>query len=325
MTFNRMVVAIYLVVALSVVAAAQETVKFPVSASSKVLGYGPLWVADRKGFFTREGLDVQVIVTNGTAPSMQALVAESIHATLAANDGVIGLVEKGIPLAIIAGGSKTTHMILGRKNIKSYEDLRGATLGSSTLTSGTAFLLKRVLKARGLEYPRDYSLVNVGGSGPALIALSTCKVAAGILSVPISFLAQELGLNLIGKVSDVFPNYLLSSFSVRRNWAAAHRQDVVRFVRALLQARKWLDDNRKMGAAFLAQELKLKPELAQQGLDYYLENRAWAPDLGIDLNGLKTVIEVYAEQADIKGPIPAPEKYVDLSYLEQALKELGWK
>ena len=158
--------ALSIVMVLPVTVLAQATSKFPVSASSKVLGYAPLWVADKKGFFQREGLDVEVIVTNGTAPSMQALVAESIHVTLAANDGVIGLVEKGIDLAIIAAGSKTTHMILGGKTIRTYEDLRGATLGSSTLTSGTAFLLRRVLKANGLDYPKDYSLVNVGGSGP---------------------------------------------------------------------------------------------------------------------------------------------------------------
>jgi ABC-type nitrate/sulfonate/bicarbonate transport system substrate-binding protein len=48
----------------------------------------------------------------------------------------------------------------------------------------------------------------------------------------------------------------------------------VRFLKALLQARKWLEDNRKTGAEFLAQELKLKPELARLGLDYYLEHRA---------------------------------------------------
>jgi hypothetical protein len=34
--------------------------------------------------------------------------------------------------------------------------------------------------------------------------------------------------------------------------------------------------------------------------------------------GLKTVIEVFAEQADMKGPIPSPGKYVDPSYLQQA-------
>jgi len=108
-----------------------------------------------------------------TAPATQALVSDSVHVALAANDGHIGLVEKGLDVTMIAGGSKTTHMIMGAKGFKSYEDLRGATIGSSTLTSGTAFLLRRMLKAHGLEYPKDYKLVNVGGSGPAFTALST--------------------------------------------------------------------------------------------------------------------------------------------------------
>jgi NitT/TauT family transport system substrate-binding protein len=298
---------------------------FPVSASSKVLGYAPLWVADKQGFFDREGLDVEVTVTRGTSPSMQALVAESIHATLSANDGPIGLIEKGINLAMVAGGSKTTHMIMGGKNVKNFEDLRGATIGSSTLTSGTAFLLRRVLKVRGLEYPKDYTLVSVGGSGPSLMALSSGKIDASILAVPLNFKAQQMGFNLIGKVTDVFPNYLLSSFSVRREWAAAHRREVVQFLRGLLRARRWLEENRSDAVAFLANNLEMKTPLAQQGLDYYLEHRAWEPDLSINLEGLKAVIEVYAEQAELKGPIPDAKKYVDMSFLQAAWKELGWK
>ena len=91
----------------------------------------------------------------------------------------------------------------------------------------------------------------------------------------------------------------------------------------MLQARKWLEDNRKAGAEFLAKELEIKPKLAEQGLDYYLAHRAWEPDLGIDLDGLKTVINVYAEQADMKGPIPSPEKYVDLTYLQPGVERAG--
>lgn len=172
------------------------------------------------------------------------------------------------------------------------------------MTSGTAFLLRRVLKEKGLDYPKDYSLVNVGGSGPALIAVSTGNVAAGILSVPLNFRAQEMGLNLIGKVSDVFPNYLLSSFSVRREWANRNRPQVGRFLRALLQARKWLGEDRDGAAQFLAAELQMKPDTARKGLDYYIDNRAWEPDLGVDVDGLKAVVEIYAEQADLKGPLP---------------------
>ena len=323
MELKKALQLICVILVLPALGGAQEAVKFPAGASSKVLGYAPLWVASGMGFLKREGLDAEVTAIRGTAPTMQALVSESIYVALAANDGVIGLVEKGMDLAMIAGGSKTTHMIMGGKNFKTYEDLRGATIGSSTLTSGTAFLLKRVLKTQGLEYPRDYSLVSVGGSGPAFTALSTGQIAAAILAVPISFRAQEMGFNLLGKVTDVFPNYLLSSFSVHRRWAAAHRGEVVRFLKAVLQARKWLEDNRKAGAEFLARELDLKPKLAEKGLDYYLTHRAWEPNLDIDMDGLKTVVEIYAEQADLKGSISRPEKYVDLSYLHEALKEVG--
>ena len=41
------------------------------------------------------------------------------------------------------------------------------------------------------------------------------------------------------------------------------------------------------------------------------------------MDGLKTVVDIYAEQNNLKGPIPNPEKYVDHSYLRQALKEIG--
>lgn len=263
MNLQKALRVLCLILALPVVAGAGDGFKFPVAASSKVLGYAPLWVAAGKGFFKREGLDAEVSAIRGTAPAMQALVSDSIYVALAANDGVIGLVEKGMGLAMIAAGAKTTHMIMGGKKYKTYEDLRGATIGSSTLTSGTAFLLKRVLKSQGLEYPRDYNLINVGGSGPAFTALSTGAIAAAILAVPVSFRAQEMGFNLIGKVTDVFPNFLLSSFSVRREWAAAHRQEVVQFLRALVQARKWLEENREAAADFLAEDLKMKPALAR--------------------------------------------------------------
>jgi len=285
-----------LIFILPALAAAQEKIKFPVAASSKVLGYAPLWVASGKGFLKREGLDAEVTAIRGTAPTMQALVSDSIYVALAANDAVIGLVEKGMDLVMIAAGAKTTHMIMGGKKYKTYEDLRGATIGSSTLTSGTAFLLKRVLKSQGLEYPRDYKLINVGGSGSAFTALST-----------------------------VVPNYLLSSFSVRREWAADHREEVIRFLKAVLKARRWLDENKQEAADFLAKDLDMKLALARKGLNYYLDNRAWDPNLNIDMDGLKTVVEIYAEQADMKGPIPSPDKYVDLSYLKEAQKELGWR
>ena len=303
--------------------AAQERVKFPIGVSSKVLGYGHLWAAWRLKYFEREGLDAEVVLMRGTAPAVQAMIAGSISAALVANDGPIAAVEQGMDIAMVASSSKLTHMLIGGKNYKTWEDLRGSTIGSSTLTSGTAFVLRRALKVKGLEYPRDYKLLNVGGTTSAFAAISAGQISAAMLAVPNAFQAQDAGFHVIGRVADILPGYLLSAYSVRRGWAEKNRPVVVRFLKAVVRAKKWFEQDKKAAVEFLAKEFQLTPSLAERGLDYYLANQAWPPELEIDMDGLKTVVDIYVEQTGMKGPVPSPDKYVDQSYLRQALKELS--
>jgi ABC-type nitrate/sulfonate/bicarbonate transport system substrate-binding protein len=322
---KRIVSAFLLVLWFPVSGFAQERIKFPVGVSSKVLGYGHLWAPWRLKYFEREGLDVEVVLMRGTAPAVQAMIAGSIYVGLVANDGPIAAVEQGMDLVMIAASSKITHMLIGGKNYKTFEDLRGATIGASTLTSGTAFVLRRALKAKGLEYPRDYKLLNVGGTASSFAALGAGQIAAAMQAVPNAFQAQEAGFNVIGRIADIFPNYLLSAYSVRRSWAEKNRPQVVRFLKAVLLAKKWFEQDKKGAVEFLAKEFQLTPSLAERGLDYYLTYQAWPPDLEIESDGLKTVVDIYAEQTGMKGTLPNPDKYVDMSYLRQALKELGWR
>ena len=321
---KRNVLVVLMISLLPSLGVAQERVKFPVGVSSKVLGYGHLWAAWRLKYFEREGLDVDVVLMRGTAPAVQTMIAGSISAALVANDGPIAAVEQGMDIVMVASSSsKLTHMLIGGKNYKNWEDLRGSTIGSSTLTSGTAFVLRRALKVKGLEYPRDYKLLNVGGTTSAFAAMSAGQISAAMLAVPNAFQAQDAGFNLIGRVADIFPNYLLSAYSVRRSFAEKNRPLVVRFLKAVVRAKKWFEQDRKAATEFLAKEFQLPPSLAEKGLDYYLTNQAWHPELEIEMDGLRTVVDIYAEQTGMKGAIPSPEKYVDQSYLRQALKELG--
>jgi len=322
---KRTLPALVLVLLLPALGLTQERVKFPVGVSSKVLGYGHLWAAWRLKYFEREGLDVEVVLMRGTAPVVQAMIAGSISAALVANDGPIAAVEQGMDIAMVASSSKITHMIMGGKNFKTYEELRGATIGSSTLTSGTAFVLRRLLKVKGLEYPRDYKLLNVGGTPSSFAAMRARRFAVSPLAVAGAVQRYGEGFNLIGRVADVFPKYLLSAYSVRRSWAEKNRSQVVHFLKAVLQAKKWFEQDKKAAVEFLAKEFQLTPSLAERGLDYYLTYQAWPPELELEMDGIKNVVDIYAEQTGMKGPLPNPEKYVDTSYLRQAWKELGWK
>ena len=58
---------------------------------------------------------------------------------------------------------------MGGKKFKTYEDLRGANIGSSGMTSGTAFVLRRMMAARDWSIRKDYNLINVGPSAQSYL------------------------------------------------------------------------------------------------------------------------------------------------------------
>ena len=62
---------------------------------------------------------------------------------------------------------------------------------------------------------------------------------------------------------------------------------------------------------------------AVRGIEYYTKNKVYPINGDVTLSGLKVNIEVQAQDGIIKGSLPPPEKYIDLSYLRQAQKELG--
>ncbi len=175
---------------------AQEKFRFPIGESSKTLSYGPLWVAAKMGFFEKEGLDVPIVTMRGSPLTIQALTADSIYVANATVDTLINAYEKGgADLTMIGGLINGLGLsMVGGKQYKSYADLRGSTIGTQTLTSGTGFALRLVLKVHGLEYPRDYQLLNIGGASDRYQALTSGQISSAPVGVPSRSSRQATGL-----------------------------------------------------------------------------------------------------------------------------------
>jgi ABC-type nitrate/sulfonate/bicarbonate transport system substrate-binding protein len=303
---------------------AQEKVKLRISSATKTFGYGPLWVASQKGFFERQGLDVELVVIRASDVGIQALAGGSLEIAGSASDAPIAAIEKGLDLVIVGGIiNGLSQSIMAAKKFKSYADLRGATFGAISLTSGVTFALRQVLKAKGLEYPRDYKLLVIGGTPQTYAALLSGQIDAAALSLPVNYAAEEHGFNEIGRFVDVIPNYQLAALSTKRSWAEKNRPVLVRVMKAMAETMHWLYRNKEAGADLLAKEMKLTPEHARRGWDFYTSTRTWDPNGDVNLDGLQIVTQIYWEQTQSKGPVPKPAKYVDQSYLREALKELG--
>ena len=257
--------------------------------------------------------------------TVQALSAGSLHIGSGGAEPYIDASERGLDF-ILTGGviNGTAQFIIAAKHIKGYEDLRGATFGTASLTGGTITVLREALKLKGLEYPRDYKLLIIaGGSATNLAALQSGQIGATTVAVPLNLAAEEAGFNIIGKLSDGVPYFQTNVIAMRRSWAEKNRPIAVRFMRAMVQSLRWLHENREAAVDFLAKEMQLKPAHARAGWEFYTQNRFWPPDGEVTMEGLKYNIRIYAEQTGAKGPLPEPAKYVDQSYLSEAVTGLG--
>ncbi|HEX2931853.1 MAG TPA: ABC transporter substrate-binding protein, partial [Candidatus Binatia bacterium] len=309
----RIVVVFLVGIQLYTFALAQEKPKIYLGASSKTLGYSPLWVASRKGFFDQQGLDVQLVLLRGVPMTVQALAAGSLHFGSGGPEPYIEASERGLDF-VVTGGiiNGIAQFLIASKNYKTYEDLRGATFGTASLTGGTITALREALKLKGLEYPRDYKLLVIaGGSSANLAALQSGQIAATTVAVPLNYAAEESGLNVIGRLSEGIPHFQTNAFVVRRSWVERNRAVMVRFMKAMVLTFRWMFENRDGAVEFLSKEMKLKPGHALKGWEFYTQNRFWPPDGDVTLEGIKTNIRIYAEQTGAKGPLPDTSKYVD--------------
>src|SRR5438309_2498498 len=323
----RITVAILALMLQCQVADGQEKPRIFLGASSKTLGYSPLWVASKKGFFDQQGLDVQVVLLRGVPMTVQALPAGSLQFGSGGPEPYIEASERGLDF-VVTGGiiNGIAQFLIAAKKYKTYEDLRGATFGTASLTGGTITALREALKLKGLEYPRDYKLLVIaGGSSANLAALQSGQIAATTVAVPLNFAAEESGLNIIGRLSEGIPHFQTNAFVTRRSWAEKNRPVMVRFMKAMVLTFRWMFENRGAAVEFLSNEMQLKPSHARKGWEFYTQTRFWPPDGDVTMEGMKNNIRFYADQTGAKGPSPDPSKYVDQSYLRDALKEIDKK
>jgi NitT/TauT family transport system substrate-binding protein len=292
---------------------------------SRDLNYLPFFIAQKKGFYAREGIEVDLIAIGRADLQAQALVSAELHFALINPDGVIVLDEKGTHLKVVAGSSNAApYLLIGGKNYKKIDDLKGARLGVASLKGGATSILLSYLKTKGLVYPHDFGLVVIAGGTPArLSALEGGSVAGAVLGIPFADIAIDKGFNRLGDTTEAISKYQFNAVNVNPAWAEKNRPAVVKFLKAHIQSIRWIYERPAEAADFLVKEFGLKQPYAQKGIDYYTANRVYPIDGTVTLEGLKVNVEVQVQDGLVKEPAPPPEKYVDLSYLKQAQKELG--
>ncbi|HXG50708.1 MAG TPA: ABC transporter substrate-binding protein [candidate division Zixibacteria bacterium] len=286
----------------------------------------PVHAAAEQGIFARHGLEVEVTYTPGSDFLIEALESGGFEIGHPAADDVVAAVERTSgdrsDLFLFMGLHGGLMALVAAPEYPDVPSLRGRVLGVDSRVTGFVFLLERFLRSRGFS-PGDYELVEVGGWEHRYRALLDRKIAAALLTAPYVDDALAAGCHLLARGGELSSVYQATCGAARRSWAKAHEALLVRYIRAYVEATRWCfaPRNRRACTRLLQKHHGLDPARAENTLKALLDPAAGIyPDAALNLPGIASVLELRAEMGRMAPPLPAVEKYVDLSYRRKALR-----
>jgi ABC-type nitrate/sulfonate/bicarbonate transport system substrate-binding protein len=287
----------------------------------------PIFAAQHKGLFAKHGLTVELLHTVNSMMQRDGLAKGDHQIIQSAADNAIAMVELAKKDAVIVtGGDNGFNHLVVQPEISSLADLRNKTVVVDAPNTAFALLLYKALKNSGLN-KGDYKVNPVGGTGQRLDAMKKDKSnAAGVMGLPFVFVATAAGLKDLGPATKAIGAYQSDCAIVMRDWAKANSETLVRYIKAIVEGRRWMLDpaNKAEAIQLLVDRLKLSPDFTERSYAIVTDPVGGvAKDAKFDMEGFKNVLKLRAEiEGQWGGNPPAPDRYIDLSYYNKALAGL---
>ena len=226
----------------------------------------------------------------------------------------------------IGGNLNTLPLtLIANPRFKKPEDLRGASLGTSSLTEGTALYTMEILSRHGLHYPGDYEFAIVGVHTARWEASRPARWTRRSL-VPLNFVALDAGYSNLGNAYDYLPEIAFISILVDETWATANREVLINVLAAIKEATDMVYDpaNDEISMSLVNEVVRTDLKYVRQSLDLLRDKNMMPRDLSVPAGALATSIRLMRSAGALAATYAKePQGAIDDSYREAALAIVG--
>jgi len=237
MTYHH-VISVFVLLSLGLFpfkAGAQPRPKIVIGYASMSSVATTLWVTQEKGFFAKNGLDVQSIFIPGSPTLIATLNTGEVHLGYTGGTATLGAAVGGLDLKIVASFGKFVQTdLVVRPDIKTPADLKGKRIGVTSI-GGTGWMSAMLgLEQIGLNPERDkISLAAFGDQRVISQALESGTIQGASISGIFSRKLKRSGFNFLGDLEKI---PLVGTSVVVKSEYLASQQSVVRSaLRALME------------------------------------------------------------------------------------------
>jgi NitT/TauT family transport system substrate-binding protein len=233
-------------------AQAQERQKIKVTVPTISTIFYPLYYGQEKGIFAKEGMDIEVISTNGDGPDVDAVIAGSAQFAISTPNRLFTAFEQGKPLKAVAMLARRmaidcamNKQVADKLGITAetpldakLKSMKGLTVAGTRPGAFTYVLLDIYGKRVGLTAQKDFQLIGVGGAASMLPALENNQIAIGCTGSPFTELAVSRQksvrfTNNAGGADPAFDDFLFEMVYARPDYLQSNGTTVRGFLRAV--------------------------------------------------------------------------------------------
>jgi ABC-type nitrate/sulfonate/bicarbonate transport system substrate-binding protein len=306
---------------LTVAASAQSLTKWKHGLVSAKGDAGIYFMALEKGYFKKHGLDVEFVELRGDADVVRALLADQLSSAEFSPGPSMVANDRGANIVLIGSSmSGFPYALYARKEIKSWEELKGKTFGVSAPGSTPDLIAREMLRRKGVD-PNSINIAAVGGTTARIQALAGGKIDATAAASEYLPAQDKLGIKALGLAKDIVPEWPRFMIGIRKGTLDQQRADAVKFLAGYIEGLAYAMSHRDEALALAAKITKKPPsdpifaavyDEAKQG--NYVSTTAEVP-----ADKIKWLQDVLLKAKKLTKPVDIAQ-YIDPSVRADALK-----
>lgn len=259
---------------------AQDTLKIAIGAPHNWENQ-PAALGQKAGIFKKHGLNLDLLFTQGSGETMQAVIAGSVDiGTGVGTYGAMSAFSKGAPVRAIANATTGAHdlywYVRADSPIRSIKDAGGKTIAFSTAGSSTNVIVLGLMKEAGVK------LIPTATGSPAttMTAVMSGQIDIGWSSPPLGVEALDEGkIRIVARGSDVttLRDQTVRVIIANANSLIQKKDAVKRFIEAYDETINWMYDGDKALELYAA-DVRVPLAVARRSRDEFYPKDNLRPD-----------------------------------------------
>lgn len=280
--------------------------------------------AIEKGFYKELGIEFENVQnTSGGAGVLSLITRGEIDIADGDPSTYIPGIYNGVPAKLVGNMWRYSgcFWLVANNDIKSFEDLKGKTIGTQGPAGGMKLSVLKMLEKNNISED-EVTMVSNGTYQEAYATLQSGEVDATIIHNPYAILAEEEGIgHPLGRAWDYIPDYYTGTIIASNNIIENQPDNLQRFLTAYYQVHeKVKNEYFDEFIDWAAEKMSTSPETMRKAVESEID--VWRDYPIIPVERLKTTFNYLREYGWVEESVDYSDTYTN-EFAQVAADTLG--